>query len=230
MRRELVKVMLEEVTQHVSSDITGDAVPFRPYAEKALSKWQARLLPLMESMVAGLTLFFFLVTCGQLIYLHQRIGQAPRMNVSDLLPEQPAKSTIEETMQVAQLRATIALEANALDRRYHEASVVLMSQIWIRYLGFVTGMILALVGAVFILGKVQERFSEVAASANGLSGTLKSASPGLMLAVFGTILMLANIVVRQERSVIDAPVYTREWSSTVKASTSPQLPPLKRAE
>lgn len=218
---------MQEVTQH---DLTGDVVRSRPHAEKSLNKWQTRLLPLMESMLAGLTLFFFLATCGQLIYLHQRIGQAPRINVSELLPEQSPTSTIEEKMQVAQLRATIALEANALERRYHEANVALMSQLWIRYLGFVTGMILALVGAVFILGKVQERFSEIDASANGLRGTLKSSSPGLMLAVFGTVLMLATILVRQEGSVTDAPVYTREWSSTIKGSTPPPLPTPKRTE
>ena len=218
---------MAQVIQQTSSDIT--AVSSRPNSDKGIRRWQTRLLPLMEGMVVGLTLFFFLATCGQLIYLHQRIGQAPRMNVSELLPDQPTKSTIQETMEVAQLRATIALEANALERRHHQANVALMSQVWIRYLGFATGMILALVGAAFILGKVQERFSEIAATADGWGGTLKSSSPGLMLAAFGTILMLATIVVRQEGSVTDAPVYTREWGSPVPDSTTPQLPPLKRS-
>jgi hypothetical protein len=208
------------------------ATPISARAEKVLNRWQTRLLPMMEGMVVGLTVFFFLASCAQLLYLHQRIGQAPRMNVSELLPDLSANSTHAETMELARLRAMIALEANTLERRHHQANVLLMSQLWTRYLGFVTGMILALVGTAFILGKLQEQFSELTAEVDGRGGTLKSSSPGLMLVVFGTILMLATTIARQEISVTDAPVYTGEWSSapSVRVETPPpQLPPRKPA-
>jgi len=133
---------------------------------------------------------------------------------------------------MARLRAMIALEANTLERRHHQANVLLMSQLWIRYLGFVTGMILALVGTAFILGKLQERFSEFTANVDGTGGTLKSSSPGLMLVVFGMILMLATVIARQEISVTDAPVYTNEWISAPSVqleATPPHLPPRKPA-
>jgi hypothetical protein len=184
----------------------------------------------MERMVVGLTVFFFLASCVQLIYLHRRIDQAPRVDVRELLPDAPAQTTLQETMELARLRAIIALEANTLERRHHQANVVLMSQLWIRYLGFVTGMILALVGTAFILGKLQDRFSQFTAQVAGTGGTLRSSSPGLMLVGFGTILMLATILAHREMSVTDAPVYTREWSSAPSVqveTTPPQLPPRK---
>jgi hypothetical protein len=221
--------MQKTMNVELDEDIAATLPPVP--ADEALTRWQRRLLPLMEGMVVGLTVFFFLASCAQLIYLHQRIGQAPRVDASELLPNPPTGAEpAREAMELARLRAIIALETNTLERRHHQANVLLMSQLWIRYLGFVTGMILALVGATFILGKLQEQFSELRADVGGAEGILKSSSPGLMLVVFGAILMLATIVVRHEISVTDAPVYTREWSLTPNVNTEsmpPQLPPRK---
>jgi hypothetical protein len=45
------------------------------------------------------------------------------------------------------------LEADALQRRYHQANANMLARVWTRQLGFITGMLLALVGAAFILGR-----------------------------------------------------------------------------
>jgi hypothetical protein len=63
-----------------------------------------------------------------------------------------------------------------------------MSRLWTTYLGFVTGMIFALVGAMFVLGKLESDPSELKTKVGtALDTSFKSASPGLVLAVLGVI-------------------------------------------
>ena len=47
-----------------------------------------------------------------------------------------------------------------IKQRYHQANVLLMAGVRVRYPGLVTGMILALIGAVFVLGKIREERTE----------------------------------------------------------------------
>jgi len=81
-------------------------------------------------------------------------------------------------------------------------------------------MILALVGAAFILGKIRE--SETRLDVNGIwKFSIITASPGLVLALLGTILMITTIVTHFEIAVEDAPVYT---GRIVLSSTLPSKP------
>jgi hypothetical protein len=112
----------------------------------AESEWQERLRPFMIRMLCGLTIFFLTASFAQLIYLHSRIEKAPALPNSVLVPP---NGTAEIN------RASILLEAHVVDLRYHQANVFLMARVWTNYLGFVTGMTLALVGAAFILGQLK---------------------------------------------------------------------------
>ncbi len=170
------------------------------------SEWQERLLPLMIRMVVGLTLFFFIASFAQLAYLHVTIKKAPEVRVEQYFPPEepgPANPRMQEFKVLAHL------DASTLSHRYHQANVLLMSRVWARYLGFVTGMILALVGAVFILGKMREAPSEFSGTGAGASVNLRSSSPGLVLAVLGVILMITTIVTHHEIQTADSPVYLR---------------------
>ena len=66
---------------------------------------------------------------------------------------------------------------------------------------------MALLGSVFILGKT----SETASNIEGATGTFKvavsSASPGRILAVLGTALLITTMVVQAPLTVNDRPVY-----------------------
>lgn len=152
----------------------------------ATQTWQKRLLPLMVIMIAGLTIFFVVATYLQLNRLGEQIRQSPKL---DLSPALNAKLTDENSFQ-AHWQALVILEGNALEKRYHQANVLLMSRVWIRYLGFLTGMILALIGATFVLGKLREPESSAAAEGSLWKFSMTTASPGLMLALLGTILMI----------------------------------------
>jgi hypothetical protein len=69
-------------------------------------------------------------------------------------------------------------------------------------------MILAMVGAIFVLGKLQSPASDVQAEAANVKMSVKSASPGIVLAALGVMLMSITIVTHHEISISDRPLYT----------------------
>jgi hypothetical protein len=186
----------EEVAQSKKSDIHP-------------KKWQERLLPLMINLLVALTVFFFIATFFQISYLHWSILQYPEidLDVSDTSLIMTNAGSSNDQFASRKLELLARLEAYVVERRYHEASVGLMSSTWIRYLGFITGMILALIGASFILGKLQETETEMVGKGSGIDISLKTASPGIILTVLGAVLMFATIIDKDARNIIDAPVY-----------------------
>lgn len=190
--------------------------------------WQKHMLPLMVRMVLALTVFFFTVSLVQLTYLHWTIRQAPELDLSPALSEfrKFPPTTFEQRLRVAELQMMAGLDAGTTEQRYHQVSAALMARVWKGYMGFVTGMILAMVGALFILGKMQEAVSVSAAS--GPAGTLsiKSTSPGLILGVLGVVLMVTAIIVNHRIDFTDAPGNMRYYQSGPAASsTLPVVPP-----
>ena len=197
--------------------------------------WQRRLLPLMVGLLVTLTAFFIVASFVQLYYLQTRIEKAPRL---DLGPAMASLDEIAKDMQSGKIQDPRALnsrieqarwqtlsilEANVLQRRYHHAGVLLISRIWTRYLGFVTGTILAMVGAAFILGKLQEASSNLGAEGGLWKVSLTTASPGLVLAALGTILILATLATSMDLNVNDGPVYLREASGAAAEAPPPPL-------
>lgn len=176
--------------------------------ERFDSTWQYRLLPLMIRMLVGSAVFFFVASFGQLIYLHSRIEASPKFDYSLLACVSDGNSSpISGSLDQQRLRTEAALEANIVERRYHQANVLLMSRVWSNYLGFVTGMILSLVGAAFILGKLRETRTDVSGKYASAEFHLASASPGITLCVLGVLLMITTIVVHHDIQTQDVATY-----------------------
>jgi len=205
----------------------------RAKPSRAEQTWQRRLLPLMVSMLVALTAFFFVASFIQLYYLQTRIERAPQLDLSPAMAslddfERDLKSravkddvAFDNRLDYAKWKTLSLLEANALQRRYHQAGVLLISRIWTRYLGFVTGTILALVGAAFILGKLRETSSSLGAESGLWKMSMTSASPGLILATLGTLLMLATLATNLEMQVNDGPVYLQHSSAALQTDAPP---------
>lgn len=177
-----------------------------PDREPELAAWQSRLLPLMAGLLLFLTVFFIVATLVQAWRMQQRIEEVGR-SIPSVVGVTQLGDEGGLTFEHARWDAMVRLEQYAIRSRYQQASLILMSRVWIIYLGFVTGMILALVGAAFILGKLREPVSELGTESSFLKISIASASPGLILAVLGTALMLTTIIIRAEVSVTDAPLY-----------------------
>lgn len=175
-----------------------------PADDQILNQWQMELLPYMKLMIVGFAVFFFIASLFQLYYIHQKINAAPNLNLGEYLNI----SKDGDELEVSQWNALAKLEEHALVRRYHQANVSLMSNIWIKYLGFLTGMVITLCGAVFILGKINVDSSNLA-NENTFTGktSLQSSSPGLFLVLMGTILIITTTNYKGKVDVVDGPGY-----------------------
>ncbi len=88
--------------------------------------------PLMKKMIVGLTLFFFVATFIQLVYLHLSIERTADLDLRDafsLIDDKPI-ADFEDQIAVSRMKAMIELEGFALQRRHHQANVLLMSRVW----------------------------------------------------------------------------------------------------
>jgi hypothetical protein len=183
----------------------------------SLDQWQVRLLPVMVGVLIGLAAFFFIATLAQMAYLERSISDVPSVILPPLSASDEALEATGANAAISarQLEILAAMEAYLVERRYHQASVLLMAGLWTRYLGFITGMVLALVGASFILGKLEGPPSELEGKGAGIEGSLKTASPGIIL---------ATIVNRDTYETRDVSVYLPSWGAAGISQGPPAAP------
>jgi hypothetical protein len=228
---------MDEVTDQPGSMIhgeRGDPAPAKTGRQKTgtsrPASWQERLLPLMRSMLVALSAFFFLVTLVQMSYLHWSIFRSPPILIDSAsgLSLFASSNRFEDLYQARQFEIRAAMERYIVEKRYHQISVQLMSGVWLRYMGFITGMILAMVGASFILGKMRVTDQEMEGKYAGVSLSLRSTSPGIILAVLGVILMFATLVDKDVYEVEDANIYLSVFAplSTLNPAIEGVLPTL----
>jgi len=102
-----------------------------------------------------------------------------------------------------------------------------MARIWVRYLGFITGMILSFIGAIFVLGKLREPKTEMSVSGS-VKTHIATQSPGIILVLLGSIIMLTTILSHHQISVVDAPIYIPQSvncnNKTTQTIVKPPLP------
>lgn len=190
-----------------------------------LARWQKRLLPFAIASISLMAVFFFVSSLIQLGRLSETIAYQPDSSVSVALAASeranPALATEGEHLR---WKTLVMLEKEALARRYTQVNATLMLRAWTRHLGFLTGMILAFVGAIFILAKLSETETQLSLESAGAKGALATSSPGLVLAVLGTVLMIVTLTVNFEFSTRDLPVYLPGASPTGEAALPPPPP------
>ncbi|WP_156035604.1 hypothetical protein [Caulobacter sp. UNC358MFTsu5.1] len=172
-------------------------------ARKTHETWQLRLLPLMMAFVVGAAVFFSAVVLWRFVAMDDQLA-APRGGI-EALGALPAGLGDDA-------KAALALERYLIERRYDQASLIVRARLWTRFVGFITGMLLALVGATFVLGKLEEPQASQASGTAEVAGhklgfALSSASPGIVLAMLGTVLMALTIAIPGQASTQDAAIY-----------------------
>lgn len=194
--------------------------------EREKLRWQRRVLPLMAGTLIALTAAFVGISTFETRDLQRQAGKIEALDMEKELQQIIARHQQSgQALNYDQVRweSLAVLEAQALNRRYTHARILLIESIWTRFLGFITGMILALIGAVFVLGKLREPNSTINADTSLWKMSVSTASPGLALAVLGTVLMLSTILVRHEIAVSDGTAYLQP--PPVTNSGSRALPP-----
>lgn len=182
-----------------------------------LARWQRKLLPTMTLFVIALAIAFFVLSTRTLsgvgAFIQGEHGEL-RDQIKEVLSQSQQAGTPDDVIR----RGLLLLEADALDRRYHQASALLMSRIWAKHLAFMTGMIMAFMGAIFILGKLSESPTSINSEATQWKLAITSSSPGILLAFFGTALVAISIVIHESIDVRDGPAYLQ---SVILQSDSP---------
>jgi hypothetical protein len=190
-----------------------------------LLRWQRRLLPFMTGFIVAMAVLFF---CFSGLHLYQVSGFIETehgQNIRTLIESEISKPTGDKLTSAEVLQhSLLLLEADALDKRYHQASALLLSRIWSRQLAFITGMVLAFVGSIFILGKLSENTSNISGGYAEWKVAISSASPGIILSLFGTVLLVTSLFVRASLDVADGPAYLNVLHRPA-ASASPAAVP-----
>lgn len=215
---------------------THDSAASDGRAAAQLARWQRLLLPFMTGFVAALAAAFFVFSAVHLYRVTGFIEAEHGPNIRQLVGTELMRATRDAADREvpppdAFQRSLLLLEADTLDKRYHQASALLMSRIWSRQLAFITGMVMAFLGAVFILGKISESTSNISGEGAGWKVVIASASPGIVLSTFGTVIVIASMAVQARLEVADAPVYvgTAHVGAPVPAD-APAPPPLSLDE
>ena len=164
----------------------------------------------LTTVVTILLVVVFVVTSYfQLQRLHTAMAdRAWTEPTVDALTLADGEASPEYRLAAYSWRSLVMLEVYGIERRYHQANILLMSRVWIQYLGFIVGMILALMGGAFIIGRLREPEMRVAAAmGKDRSFSVVAASPGMFLALLGVSLMLVTIIVNHRIEVSDQPMY-----------------------
>lgn len=180
-----------------------------------ITKWQNKLLPWFILMPTALIAVFIFLASQQLVRFNKALEAKPdSLLIGSILPNPSSIKISDDIVNSEQYLRWITLtrmEQESLYRRYNQGGLLLMSRIYTKYLGFFTGMIMAIVGSVFIIGKISEDKSEISGSANELiKFSIVSSSPGIIFGVLGTVLMLATILNHNEILIQDSPLYLNQ--------------------
>ena len=200
---------------------------------KQLLQWQNRLLPWMIGMPTVLIGAFIVIATLQLNKFEKFVYKGDENKIENAIPSPVANTTdslLRRNTEYLKWYSLVKMEDQSISRRYNQGGVLLMSRIYIKYLGFFTGMILAIVGSVFIISKLKEDVSELEGSIQDKTKfKLISSSPGIIFGVLGTALMMTTILTHSEISVKDMPLYLNTYniSETQKTQEAQKKEPKK---
>ena len=162
--------------------------------------WQGKLRPWIIIVISLTGVLFFLLSAWQVNRILRSINETGQY---DRGREPEVTASLDRHM----LYTMTGLECYAIQRRYHQADIAMLARIWIKYLGFFTGMVLAVIGASLILGKLQESNTNLTGKLQAFEFSLISASPGLVMVLLGSMLIMTAILEHQQISVQDRPLY-----------------------
>jgi len=206
------------------------ALPREQMAELSLlSRWQNRLMPWMIILPTVLIATFIYLSTTQLNEFKVSINDYRNSSTADNLLS-PWDTTRRDNpfrgnLEYVKLYSRVKMEEKALNNRYAQGGFLLMARTYSKYLGFFTGMILAMVAAVFIISKLKEDISHLEGSIQEkMKFRVVSSSPGVIFGVLGTALMLSTILYNPAIAQTDSPLYLVPEISIPATLNSTALP------
>lgn len=197
-----------------------------------LWKWQTRLLPFMIGSVSLLAIFFFASSFIQLGRFNELTRFKPSPAVETALvhiDEQAAQLPSPERVELLRWKTSVILEVDVVRHRYQQVNATMQLRAWTRHMGFITGMMMTFLGAIFIMSKLSEQETRMDTEASGVKASLATSSPGIVLAVLGTVLMIVTLSANYSFTTTDVPVYVGR-SGTLSDGSGAAMPPPQRID
>ena len=226
-----------EESQPESAPISSGRNQKSPLELKQTNAWQKKLLPWLILMPTMLILLFVFLATRQMERFNKVIDEKSESVIERIIPspsDTALYAKLKGNMDYIRWVTLARMEEKSFDRRYSQGGLLLLSRIFKNYLGFFTGMILAIVGSVFIIAKLEEGKTDLEGGmGNNMKVKLASSSPGIIFGVLGTILMLSTIMQHTDISVTDRPLFLTQGNmiessaGTVMAQDSNTSIPLR---
>ena len=188
-----------------------------------IAAWQRTLLPFMICILVAAALFFAWQSVWEYADFKHRV-MPPKTDLSTIFERfetSDRAGSVINTFDYFQWKSLISLEQETIRHRYAQVNATILARVWTRLMGFTTGMVLAIVGAAFILGKLREPQTELKQETEALKVSLATSSPGIVLAVLGTFLMSITLLTRFDIDVRDVPVYVAGRAASPGALPDP---------
>jgi hypothetical protein len=182
-----------------------------------LISWQTKLMPWMVMLPTTLILIFVYLSTVQLNNFSKEINNYKTSELDKVFINKRDSSfhfIITNSPEVTKLYLLAKMEEQLINKRYSQGGALLISRLYTKYLGFFTGMILAIVGAIFIISKLSEEQTSLAASSDTVKLSLVSTSPGIIFGILGTVLMLSTILSQSEIHITDGATYLNSSATT----------------
>jgi hypothetical protein len=200
------------------------------FDEKAdLAKWQYRLLPWAIGLLIALAIFFFISSWIQFERLSTSMQTRPVDQIERTFEQYEAKSGGAD-LDYLKWKTRALLERKVIESRYNQVNGTLLLRTWTRHLGFLTGMILAFMGGIFILTKLSESGTQLSGETGWLKGSLATSSPGIVLTVVGGAIMIVTLVTEYHFSTVDTPAYVTPEMVMEAGEQGPPQPLLESNE
>jgi hypothetical protein len=182
----------------------------------SIGEWQRALLPLMVTVLVVSALFFAWQSVYEFSDFKRRVA-SPKLDLSEIFDrfEKTDAGKLESNrFEYLQWKSLVYLEQETIQHRYAQGAATVLARAWTRLLGFTTGMVLAIVGAAFILGKLREAQSELKHETEGIKISLMTSSPGIVLAVLGSVLMGITLLSKFDIEIRDVGTYVSSSART----------------
>lgn len=164
--------------------------------------------------VLGIPVFFLLlfavISVLQLRDINTRIESGQSKLVRELVVQNAALDSISENHR--QFLTLALLEEESLGERYRQGHYSLASRSFKQFLGFFTGIIMVIVGCVFVLLKLKEDINATGSRGEQFTFSLVTNSPGVLFGIVGAVLIGITSSTNDKITVRDAGLYlTREY-------------------
>ncbi len=137
--------------------------------DRAGERWRNKLLPAMRGALVLMGVFFFAASLVQYHLLYQDLrGMGPRSQAAFQALDNSLPQAERANFEFLKWKTLVLLEQDAMSMRHQHINASLLMRTWTRYTGFLVGMVLALAGAFFILGRLREETNQLSGEAGGL--------------------------------------------------------------